>query len=212
MLMWIRQRILTDLVVDGHQLFLVRPRRFGKSLLLDTIRCIFMDNGERKDRASQSSETHTSAAKIITNNPTEIFLRQFMLQLLQNPPHLVREKDYKMIAKIIVSGNYFLIMSARMVLYRCNQHLAHRSIPRSTITPDHKTLPTAKNSQSLLANFIIVTNPRRSFAVRGLRRCQTFENGDESQRPKRTHKTPKIGPKSTEVFLNNSRGLRVISQ
>lgn len=34
---------------DGDQHLLTRPRRFGKTLLLDTIRCIFMENGRKKD-------------------------------------------------------------------------------------------------------------------------------------------------------------------
>eukprot|EP00971_Amphidinium_carterae_P124299 2462447-Amphidinium_carterae.2 len=45
---------LPELVVEGSQQFLVRPRRFGKTLLLDTIRCVFIENGAKKERTEQN--------------------------------------------------------------------------------------------------------------------------------------------------------------
>ena len=57
---------LVDLVEDGDQHLLTRPRRFGKTLLLDTIRCIFMENGRKKERATQK----TFSLKIRCNFPS----------------------------------------------------------------------------------------------------------------------------------------------
>ncbi len=36
-----KTKIINDLVNSGEYLFLSRPRRFGKSLLVDTLRCLF---------------------------------------------------------------------------------------------------------------------------------------------------------------------------
>jgi len=40
---------LPQLLQDGNQFFLSRPRKFGKSLTLDTIGSVFMPNGKEKD-------------------------------------------------------------------------------------------------------------------------------------------------------------------
>eukprot|EP00971_Amphidinium_carterae_P027097 534251-Amphidinium_carterae.2 len=46
---------LPKLVGVRRQHLLTRPRRFGKTLLLDTIRCIFMDNGPKMERSRQNT-------------------------------------------------------------------------------------------------------------------------------------------------------------
>ena len=46
-----KTRKLVALIKSGDQHLLARPRRFGKTLLLDTTKCIFMDSGQQKERA-----------------------------------------------------------------------------------------------------------------------------------------------------------------
>ena len=48
---------LQYLVGGGTELFLARPRRFGKTLLLDTIKCMFMKNGHKKELRDRNLPT-----------------------------------------------------------------------------------------------------------------------------------------------------------
>ena len=72
----------------------------------------------------------TTAAKIITKT---FFFSKIMFRgnsfcnYYRNTLHLAR-KDHKKITKIVVSGNYFVIISARMVYG--NKYIAHVTFKR----------------------------------------------------------------------------------